>query len=760
MTDHAKIREDIRNAPSTPEAEIVAGLVQTTSLTEMDRQAISTTAAELISRLRREPAPHLMESLLAEFELSTDEGVALMCLAEAFLRVPDAPTMDALIKDKIGGHDWSSHAGGSESLLVNASTWGLMLTGRIYEDDDEPESAIVRNLRHLVQRLGEPVLRVAVGNAMKIMAQQFVLGRTIGEAMERAGEKQEAGFRYSYDMLGEAARTEEDARRYFMAYSRAITEIAENANNGAVHDNPGISVKLSALHPRYETPQRDRVLAQLAPRLSALMEMARNANIGLSVDAEEADRLELSLDVVDAALTNSDLAGWDGFGLVVQAYAKTALPVIDWLEATARTLDRRMALRLVKGAYWDYEIKNAQITGQEAYPVFTRKQATDVSYLVCAERLLNARDRVFPQFATHNAHTVAAILHMAGDSAGYEFQRLHGMGEALHDMLMTDRRASGNDHQCRIYAPVGVHRDLLAYLVRRLLENGANSSFVNQLLDETVSEAELATDPFTYLEQAASVAHPKIPLPPDLYAPGRKNSAGLNVFNPAHAARLEDMITPFRDYRWTAAPLIGGKRVSGDAQICRNPANDDDEVGEAVWASSDDTDQAVSAAADALPDWRGTSAEARASVLDRCAGLYEANSGEMMSLLIREAGKTRLDAILELREAVDFLRYYAALARGQFSSKGRHGRGVFVCISPWNFPLAIFTGQISAALVAGNSVIAKPAEQTPLIAMRAVELMHEAGVPTGALALLPGDGAVVGGALVADARIAGVCFTG
>ncbi len=760
MSDRAKIREVIRKAPFTPEAEIVAGLIQKTSLTEPNRQAIAKAAAELITRLRSEPAAHLMESLLAEFELSTDEGVALMCLAEAFLRVPDAPTMDALIKDKIGGHDWSSHAGGSESLLVNASTWGLMLTGRIYEDDDEPESAVVRNLRHLVQRLGEPVLRVAVGNAMKIMAQQFVLGRTIGEAMERAEDQEDAGFQYSYDMLGEAARTEEDARRYFMAYSRAITEIAEKATSGEVHDNPGISVKLSALHPRYETPQRDRVLRQLAPRLSALMEMARNANIGLSVDAEEADRLDLSLDVVDAALANSDLAGWDGFGLVVQAYAKTALPVIDWLEATARTLDRRRALRLVKGAYWDYEIKNAQVAGQDAYPVFTRKQATDVSYLVCAERLLKAREFIFPQFATHNAHTVAAILHLAGDSSGYEFQRLHGMGEALHDMLMTDRREAGYDHRCRIYAPVGVHRDLLAYLVRRLLENGANSSFVNQLLDETVSEADLAADPFSYIEQVATVAHPKIPLPPDLFAPGRRNSAGINIFNPAHAARLDKMIAPFRSHRWTAAPLIGGKRISGDAQNCSNPANAGDKVGEAVWASADDAVQAIEAGEAAFPDWRDRSADARASVLDKCADLYEANAGELMGLLIREAGKTRLDAILELREAVDFLRYYAQLARGQFSGNTRRGRGVFVCISPWNFPLAIFTGQISAALVAGNSVIAKPAEQTSLIAMRAVELMHESGIPAGVLALLPGDGAEVGGALVSDPRIAGVCFTG
>jgi RHH-type proline utilization regulon transcriptional repressor/proline dehydrogenase/delta 1-pyrroline-5-carboxylate dehydrogenase len=757
MVDRSTLRDEIRTAPFRPEADVATGLSGKVPLDAAERAAVSARAAELIERIRSAKAPHLMESLLAEFELSSEEGVALMCLAEAYLRVPDAPTMDALIRDKIGGHDWGAHAGGSESLLVNASTWGLMLTGRIYEDDDEPEAKIVRSLRHLVQRLGEPVLRIAVGNAMKVMAQQFVLGRSISEAIERAGEREASGFRYSYDMLGEAARTDEDARRYFLSYSRAIAAIADHVSSSGrheVHDNPGISVKLSALHPRYETTQRGRVMDELVPRLSALAEMARNANIGFSVDAEEADRLDLSLDVVEATLRNADLAGWDGFGLVVQAYAKTALPVIDWFAATAGQLKRRVALRLVKGAYWDFEIKNAQVTGMEAYPVFTRKQTTDVSYLAAAARLLDARETIYPQFATHNAHTCAAILNMSGDTSGFEFQRLHGMGEALHDLLMAD-----HGRPCRIYAPVGVHRDLLAYLVRRLLENGANSSFVNQLLDEEVPAAELAADPLSFLETADPLPHPKIPLPPNLFQPERENSAGWNIQNPGHAARLDEAIAPHAGERWEAAPLIGGEALTGEPQTLVNPADHADAVGQVIWADADAAEQAVATGLDAFAGWRDRPVAERAAIIRRCADLYEANSGELMGLMMREAGKTRLDAALELREAVDFCRYYAAQAEQALAAEWR-GRGLFVCISPWNFPLAIFTGQITAALVAGNCVIAKPAEQTPLTAAGAVRLMHEAGVPKEVLALLPGDGATVGGALVGDPRIAGVCFTG
>ncbi|HMB48490.1 MAG TPA: bifunctional proline dehydrogenase/L-glutamate gamma-semialdehyde dehydrogenase PutA, partial [Afifellaceae bacterium] len=539
----------------------------------------------------------------------------------------------------------------------------------------------------------------------------------------------------------------------------AIGEIADHVarrgGKGDVHDNPGISVKLSALHPRYESNRSGPVIDELVPRLSALMEMARSANIGFSVDAEEADRLDLSLDVVEAALRNADLAGWDGFGLVVQAYGKSAIPVIDWFAQTAQTLKRRVALRLVKGAYWDFEIKNAQVTGMEAYPVFTRKQATDLSYLACAKRLMELSETIYPQFATHNAHTAAAILEMAGDFTGFEFQRLHGMGETLHDFLMAD-----HGRRCRIYAPVGVHRDLLAYLVRRLLENGANSSFVNQLLDEDVPAADLAADPVAFMEQADPVRHLEIPLPPDLFAPRRRNSAGWNILNPVHAERLEQAIQPFKTQTWSAAALVGGKTGKGEGVPVFNPADPGDRVGEVIWSKADDVEQAMTAGKAAFASWRDRPADERASVLERSADLYEAHAGELMALLIREAGKTRLDAALELREAVDFFRYYALEARNDLASRERCGRGVFVCISPWNFPLAIFTGQIAAALAAGNCVIAKPAEQTPLTAMRAVRLMHEAGVPADVLALLPGDGAVVGAALVADRRADGVCFTG
>jgi RHH-type proline utilization regulon transcriptional repressor/proline dehydrogenase/delta 1-pyrroline-5-carboxylate dehydrogenase len=753
----ADLRDSINSSYFADEASVVRERLQQVGLEPAARRRVTKRAEDMVRRLRADPSPNLMETFLAEYGLSTDEGVALMCLAEAYLRVPDAPTLDALIRDKIGGADWSRHAGETDSLLVSASTWALMLTGRIFRNGASPNAEVVGTLHRMVQRIGEPVVRTAVAQAMKVMGQQFVLGRSIDEAIRRGAAMREKGYRFSYDMLGEAARTEADAQRYFRSYANAIGVIAENANPKAfVHDNPGISVKLSALHPRYETLQRDRVMDELVPRLAALARMARTANIGFNVDAEEADRLGLSLDVIEKVLETSDLSGWDGFGIVVQAYSKQCLPVLRWVRDVADRLDRRLAVRLVKGAYWDSEIKNSQVLGLSNYPVFTRKTSTDVSYMAGARFLLDNRDRLYPQFATHNAQTAAAVLELAGnDQTGFEFQRLHGMGQALHELLLNE-----TGRPCRIYAPVGVHKDLLAYLVRRLLENGANSSFVNQLLDEDVPPAALVRDPVEVTEKASAIANPKIPLPPDLFAPERRNSTGWNLNNPVMAAVVEAGMQPFRTARWTAAPLIAGEPVTGPKEAVLNPADRTEQVGSVIQADRTAVDRALSTAVAAFPAWRDRPVAERAAILDRIADLFEANTFELMAILTREAGKTRMDGVLEVREAVDFCRYYAAQARRRIAGGKAEGLGPFVCISPWNFPLAIFTGQIVAALVAGNTVIAKPAEQTPLIAAKAVALMLEAGVPPDVLALLPGEGGVVGAGLTSDPRTAGVCFTG
>ena len=737
------------------ESAVVRERLEQTGLDGAARARIVAQAAAIVHALRADPSPDLMESFLAEYGLSTDEGVALMCLAEAFLRVPDTPTLDALIRDKIGGADWSRHSGETASLLVNASTWALMLTGRIYRDGEAADAHLVSTLRQMLRRIGEPVVRAAVTQAMRVMGQQFVLGRDIDEALQRAAAMQAKGYCHSFDMLGEAARTGSEARRYFRAYSGAIAAISAGAGEGFVHDNAGISVKLSALHPRYETLQRERVLAELVPRLGALVEQARNGNIALSVDAEEADRLGLSLDVIEAVLRNADLAGWDGFGIVVQAYSKQCLPVLRWVRCLAEALDRRVAVRLVKGAYWDAEIKLAQVQGLDGYPVFTRKASTDVSYLAAARYLLRNVDRLYPQFATHNAHTAAAVLHMAGDFDGFEFQRLHGMGEALYERVHAQHA-----RRCRIYAPVGVHEDLLAYLVRRLLENGANSSFVHQLLDHDVPVSRLLRDPLESIEAAVSIAHPRIALPPALYGETRRNARGWNINNPTTAAHLDAALAPFRDMRWLAQPLVGGRALQTHAAAQINPADHDDRVGSVHLADARAVDAALALATRAFAPWRDRPLDARAQILERIADGYEQHAFELMAMLIREAGKTRLDAVAEVREAVDFCRYYAAQARGTLCDGRRSGLGPIVCISPWNFPLAIFSGQIAAALVAGNTVIAKPAEQSALIAARAVQIMLAAGVPEQVLSLLPGDGASVGGALTSDARTAGVCFTG
>ncbi|MBR9842350.1 MAG: bifunctional proline dehydrogenase/L-glutamate gamma-semialdehyde dehydrogenase PutA [Rhodobacteraceae bacterium] len=718
------------------EKSLVADLITEADLSPDDRRRISDRAADLVTAIRNTTQPGMMEVFLAEYGLSTDEGIALMCLAEALLRVPDAETIDALIEDKIAPSDWGRHLGQSTSSLVNASTWALMLTGKVLEDK---EPGIVGTLRGAVKRLGEPVIRTAVGRAMKEMGRQFVLGESITSATKRASGMEAKGYTYSYDMLGEAAKTDADAMRYHLAYSRAITAIAAACTHDDIRNNPGISVKLSALHPRYEVAQRARVMDELVPRLRSLALLAKSANMGLNIDAEEADRLSLSIDVIETVLSEPALVGWDGFGVVVQAYGKRAGVTLDYLHALATRLDRKIMVRLVKGAYWDTEIKAAQVLGIDGFPVFTSKPATDISYIANARKLLSMTDRIYPQFATHNAHTVAAILEMADDMDSFEFQRLHGMGEALHGIVL-----DADKTRCRIYAPVGAHRDLLAYLVRRLLENGANSSFVNQIVDEDVPPEVVARDPF----KAYADAHPALPTGPKLFAPERVNSKGFDLRDAPTIEALDAARAPYRTAEWHAAPLLAVDPAPNTPEPVLNPAQPGDTPGTVATASPADVDAALEAAR----PWQA-SAKDRRAILNKAADLYEAHFGLFFALLAREAGKTPFDAVAELREAVDFLRYYAANAPDEAPV------GTFTCISPWNFPLAIFSGQISAALAAGNAVLAKPAEQTPLIAHEAVKLLHEAGVPRSALQLLPGAGDV-GAALTSDPRVGGVAFTG
>ncbi len=742
MIDLHTIRHKIRAVELADSSGLLARLIRDSAPSDRLRADAKRTATDLIEAIRSDSTPGLMEVFLAEYGLSTDEGIALMCLAEALLRVPDADTIDDLIEDKIAPAAWGRHLGHSSSSLVNASTWALMLTGKVL--DEAAADGVAGDLQQAVKRLGEPVIRTAVKQAMRELGRQFVLGETIDDAMSRAAGMEADGYTYSYDMLGEAALTAADAADFFDSYAAAIKAIASRCTSGTVRENPGISVKLSALHPRYEMAQSARVMKELAPRLLDLCLRAKAANMGLNVDAEEADRLDLSLDVIADVVADPRLAGWDGFGVVVQAYGKRAAFVIDWLAARAETHDRRFMVRLVKGAYWDTEIKRAQVAGLDDYPVFTRKAETDVSYLCCAQKLLNAADRLYPQFATHNAHSVAAILEMAGDDKVFEFQRLHGMGESLYRHV---RQRSGA--ACRIYAPVGAHRDLLAYLVRRLLENGANSSFVNQIVDDQIPPEVVAADPFIALDQDPPTA---LPMPVDLFAPDRRNAIGWDITSQTDRAKIDAARTLYKDATWNVGPIMAAAPTMGPTQRITSPSDPSDTVGTVVLADAADATAALAAAT----PWAETPAD-RAAALNRAADAYEAGFGEFFAVLAREAGKTPMDAVAEVREAVDFLRYYAS----RIDTLGdAPACGTFVCISPWNFPLAIFTGQIAAALAAGNAVIAKPAEQTPITAWIATTLLHNAGVPRDALQLLPGDGATVGAALTGDPRTQGVCFTG
>lgn len=742
MSDLNSLRAEIRNSAKMSESTCLENLQTAAPISTGTRQAAQARAVELVNAIRGDSNPGLMEVFLAEYGLSTDEGVALMCLAEALLRVPDAATMDALIEDKIAPSAWGAHLGHSSSSLVNASTWALMLTGKVLKDGEG--DGIAATLHGAIKRLGEPVIRTAVGRAIREMGHQFVLGRTIDEAVSRGGKLAKRGFTFSYDMLGEAALTADDARKYFEAYSDAIAELAVQCTSSDIRENPGISVKLSALHPRYEVGQKDRVMRELVKTTRKLARQAAKAGMGFNIDAEEADRLDLSLDVIEAVLRDPDLAGWDGFGVVVQAYGKRAGAVLDWLHGLATDLDRKIMVRLVKGAYWDSEIKRAQVEGLAGFPVYTQKSATDVSYILCAAKLLAMTDRIYPQFATHNAHSVAAILEMADDKSVFEFQRLQGMGDSLHALVQ-----SGEGTRCRIYAPVGTHKDLLAYLVRRLLENGANSSFVNQIVDEDVAPEIVAADPFAQIADTQDTA---ILFPGELYGAERPNSKGWDLHDGDDLETIDLARTPFKRHYWQAGPLIAGEASGKETLSFANPADPSDMVGDVRQASETDVETALAQA----KIWGDCAASDRGNILSRAADLYEDNFGELFAILCREAGKSPADAISELREAVDFLRFYAA----EGEKLPHPPRGLVSCISPWNFPLAIFTGQIAAALAAGNGVLAKSAEPTGITAFLAIQLLHKAGVPREVLQFLPGRGSVVGAKLTADSRINGVCFTG
>jgi RHH-type proline utilization regulon transcriptional repressor/proline dehydrogenase/delta 1-pyrroline-5-carboxylate dehydrogenase len=752
--------------PPEPDEAIAARLLALAPLGAKAEARIDVSASNLIAAVRENTFRiGGLENLLRDYSLSSAEGLALMVLAEALLRVPDDFTADRLIEDKLLSAHWESHAGGSDSLLVSAAAWALGMTAHVLERGKTAHGVVA----DLARRIGMSALRAAARQAIQLMGNHFVFGETIEDALSRASSHEGRLSRYSFDMLGEGARTQADAERYFAAYAHAIEVIGEGAEEDCFSDffdRPGISIKLSALHPRYEPQSRTRVLAELTPRVAELARVATAHGLGFTIDAEEADRLELSLDIFDALLADRTLAGWDGLGLAVQAYQKRAAAVIDHVVEGARTFGRRITVRLVKGAYWDTEIKRAQERGLADYPVFTRKAMTDLNYLACARALLASRDVIYPQFATHNALTIATIIETAGNIEGYEFQRLHGMGEELYAAL----RADYSEAPCRVYAPVGVHESLLAYLVRRLLENGANSSFVAKVADPHVAQADLLRRPHAIIAEPRQARAKNIPLPHDIHAPGRRTAEGLDFGDRRAVASLQAHIAEARPLR-EAVPLINGTPRDGTLREVRSPI-DGSVVGIVRETPQNLITECMEAARAGFRAWSREPVAERASALERAADQIEAAAPRVLHLLQVEGGKTLDDAISEWREAIDFCRYYALEARRRFAAPillpgptGEdnelfcHGRGVFLCISPWNFPLAIFLGQIAAALAAGNSVIAKPAEQTPLIAAEAVKILHGAGIPPGALHLLPGDGAL-GAALVALPGIAGIALTG
>ena len=755
------------------EASLVRELADAADPGAAQREKILATAADLVHAVRKNRSKDGgIDAFLQQYDLSSEEGVLLMCIAEALLRIPDADTADKLIADKITSAEWKDHLGESDSLFVNASTWGLMLTGQLLQFEEATGRNPMNLLGKLAGRAGEPVVRTAMRQAMRIMGHQFVMGRTIEEALARSVKKDNKAYRHSFDMLGEAALTKADAERYFASYYEAIGSIGSGPQEAPddIFGAASISVKLSALHPKYSFMQHDRAIAELVPRVCELAEHASNSGIGLTIDAEESERLEISLEIFEQVYRDGILGDYEGLGLAVQTYARRAKSVVGFVQSIAEDAGRRIPVRLVKGAYWDTEIKHAQENGLASYPVFTRKAHTDVSYLACARQALAADGALYPQFATHNAHTLASVLRYAGSRRDYEFQRLHGMGEELYAQVIDPERYA---RPCRVYAPVGSHEDLLPYLVRRLLENGANTSFVNRIVDEAIDVHDIVADPINASRANDFQPHPHIKPPPEMFGEERQNSKGINLPDGNVSQALLQAMQAEAGKAHAACPIVGGKNMTGDEQASVNPADTQQVVGICKLATGDHVNAALQKAASGQPDWDRTPAAARADILSKAADLFEEHTAELLALCVAEAGKTIPDAIAELREAVDFLRYYGAQARehygeakqlpgptGERNTHGLRGRGIFVCISPWNFPLAIFTGQVAAALAAGNAVLAKPAEQTPLVAYRAVQLMLEAGVPADVLHFLPGDGATVGGAAVADARVAGVAFTG
>jgi RHH-type transcriptional regulator, proline utilization regulon repressor / proline dehydrogenase / delta 1-pyrroline-5-carboxylate dehydrogenase len=760
------LRQAITNAYRMDETAAINYLLAQLQFSTESYSHIAETAKNLIlgtrERIKKE---NKLSSFLHQYDLSSEEGIALMCLAEALLRIPDTDTIDRLISDKISSSEWLKHLAQGDSLFTNAATWSLMLTGKIFAPKLNNEQTFGDTLKRLGSSFGTTLIRPMVMQGMKMIGNHFVMGQTINEAMQRAKGNEALGYRYSYDMLGEAARTAADAERYFQAYLDAIRAIKETSSNHPIQ-NPGISIKLSALHPRYEYTHHDQILKELTPKLLLLSKAAKDQNIGLTVDAEEADRLDLSLDIIEAVFADPSLDGWEGFGLAVQAYQKRAPFVIDWLADLSKRHHRRLMVRLVKGAYWDAEIKLCQLLGLEGYPVYTRKNSTDVSYIVCAKKLIAEPQCFYSQFGTHNAQTVASILELMGDKKiDFEFQCLHGMGEALYGQLV-------HDIPCRIYAPVGSHKDLLGYLVRRLLENGANTSFINRLSDDKIPIEYLIENPVTRIAQLEQKPHPRIPLPTNIYG-SRINSSGLDLSNSSILNKIKSAMDEADQKKWEAGALINGKTIkNGQPRSMSSPINHQIIIGSVYSATLDDVQAALAHAEAGQRTWGKTPLDERAACLERAADLFEENRATLMTLLCKEGGKQIIDCVSEIREAVDFCRYYAKSAKenlipltlpgptGEFNQLSLHPRGIFACISPWNFPLAIFTGQVVAALVCGNAVIAKPAEQTSIIGYYVTQLLHQAGIPENAIQLLPGQGSVIGSALVADERVAGIMFTG
>jgi len=766
------LRAEINNAYRMRELDSITSLIEHATLERDQVSWINQRATHLVRAVRESSKESTgIDSFLAQYSLSTEEGIILMCLAEALLRVPDSKTIDLLIQDKLTEADWASHRAQSDSVFVNATTWALMLTGKVLSPE-KSDSFLGKIVMGLVHRSSEGVIRKAVDTAMRIMSRQFVMGRNIKEALKRAKKEEAKGYRYSYDMLGEAALTANDAATYFDAYHQAIEKIgADSSKKSDIYAKAGISVKLSALHPRYEESQHARVLSELAPKLLKLAQLAKKFDIQLTVDAEESERLDLSLDVIERVFSDESLAGWDGFGLAVQSYQKRAFYVLDWVAELARKHNRRMMVRLIKGAYWDSEIKNSQMEGLRDYPVFTRKVFTDVSFQACAKKLFTMQDAIYPQFATHNAYSVAVILNLAGKSRDFEFQCLHGMGEELYGEIVPENKLG---IPCRIYAPVGIHEDLLPYLVRRLLENGANSSFVNRIVDNTAPVSSLVEDPVLRAHEFLDKINNNICLPSGIFGPDRPNSDGIDWSDRAVTSQLQATFEAMNPLEWEASPLLSGRKTKNtEKRELLSPQSSKIRVGYVTDALPEDAEWALSEATKAFPSWSKTPVAERAACLRRFADLLEIHGTKFLGIDCLEAGKTWSDGIAELREAVDFCRYYANMAEelmtepkelrgytGELNQISLHARGVVLCISPWNFPLAIFAGQVVAALVTGNCVIAKPAAQTPLIAYEAVKLMREAGFPEGSIQLVPGPGRTIGSLLVADKRIKAIVFTG